>query len=70
MIQRGEEELIIEQVTSNSEHLKIDSIDKKGVQKKVYSIRFTLDDSTPVGLFLAKIEVNTNLERRKRNQNR
>lgn len=66
IIQRGEEELIIEKVKADSKYLTIDSVSKKGVAKKVYSIKCSLREDVPAGIFVGRIDIYTNLERKSR----
>jgi cytochrome c biogenesis protein CcdA len=66
IIQRGEEELVIDKIKTASDYLAIDSVGKKGVAKKAYSIEFTLQKGAPAGNFNSRIEVYTNLERKSR----
>ena len=61
--QVGEEELVLGEVTTNLEYLKIDSVEKKLGDKKVYIVRVTLEKDAPVGNIHGVVEVNTNLER-------
>ena len=65
IIQRGEQKLIIDKVTTDKEYLKIDSIEKKEGDKNVYSVKVTLDSNAPAGYLQGRIDVSTNLERRK-----
>ncbi|MCK4904673.1 DUF1573 domain-containing protein [bacterium] len=66
IIQRGEQELIIDKITIDKEYLKLDGVEKKERWgKNVYSVKVTLDSNAPVGYLQGRIDVSTNLERRK-----
>ncbi|MBU1888857.1 MAG: DUF1573 domain-containing protein [Candidatus Omnitrophica bacterium] len=66
IIQRGEQKLIIDKVTTDKEYLKIDSVEKREQWgKNVYSVKVTLDSNAPAGYLQGRIDVSTNLERRK-----
>jgi hypothetical protein len=66
VIQRGEQELIIERVTTNKESLKIDSVEKQERGgKNIYSVKVSFNGDAPVGNLLERVEITTNLERRK-----
>ena len=66
IIQRGEQEVLVDEVTIDKNYLKIDSVEKKGSGKNIYVATVTLNKDAPIGNFWGRIEVSTNLKRQKK----
>ncbi len=60
IIQRGEQELIVDKITVDKKYLIIDSVEKG---KGTYLVSVTLSKDAPVGNFIGRMEVSTNLKR-------
>jgi len=67
IIQRGDEELLIDKITTDKSYIKIDSFEKREQRgKNIYSLDVALTPEAPEGRFIGRLEVLTNSKRRPR----
>ena len=65
IMQRGEKELVLGEITTDIGYLDIDCIEKREEGKKAYLLRVTLKDDAPTGRIKGVIQAATNLKRHK-----
>ncbi|MDD5454719.1 MAG: DUF1573 domain-containing protein [Candidatus Ratteibacteria bacterium] len=64
IIQRGEQELLVNAVTVDNKYLNIDSVEKtENFGKNIYLVSITLSKDAPAGNLVGRIKIETNLKR-------